>query len=537
MAYYSIFPEKDATIYSHPNREKLNTGGDEILEIVKEKGNSDQRYYPSRVLIQFKSEEIKEIITDKMVNGNGATLGPTFFSVSDPTALNNFVNVSLELFTAQHKNLANVINLEAYAVSQSWHEGSGRFSNLPTSSNGCSWVFRDNDVTKTQWTTGSTTTTGLTFGSSSIHINELPSGSQMELTINGIDYVPVISASLFDNNNSEFFVEISSSTDIFGTNLANIINASSSLNNVTASYNTSSATPANTLILSGSSVGTNIIITTSSIDGNNQAVFTSSIGNYSVQGATTSATPAFNPGTSGSIIASGITEGGGVWFRGVGYQATQQFKNGDKLDTSFNVTSIIQKFSASLFAGTTYPDGIENNGFIIKQPDSVETNTSSSTGEMQYFSTDTHTIYPPKLTFKWQDAVYSTGGGTVLNSGDIFLSLYNNKAEFQRKSKQRFRITTRKRYPDRTFVTSSNYLNIQYLPQTSYYSVRDAETDEVIIPFDTKFTKLSADSDGMFFDLFMEGLQPERYYKLQFRVDNNDGVNIYDEDYSFKVVR
>jgi len=35
----------------------------------------------------------------------------------------------------------------------------------------------------------------------------------------------------------------------------------------------------------------------------------------------------------------------------------------------------------------------------------------------------------------------------------------------------------------------------------------------------------------------MEGLQPERYYKLQFRVDNNDGINIYDEDYSFKVVR
>ena len=57
------------------------------------------------------------------------------------------------------------------------------------------------------------------------------------------------------------------------------------------------------------------------------------------------------------------------------------------------------------------------------------------------------------------------------------------------------------------------------------------------IPFDTKFTKLSADSDGMYFDLFMEGLQPERYYKLMFRVDNNDGINIYDEDYFFKVIR
>jgi len=37
MAYYSIFPEKDATIYSNPDRDTLNTGNDEILELVKEK--------------------------------------------------------------------------------------------------------------------------------------------------------------------------------------------------------------------------------------------------------------------------------------------------------------------------------------------------------------------------------------------------------------------------------------------------------------------------------------------------------------------
>ena len=62
MAYYFIFPELDATIYSHPDRTKMNTGGDEILEIVKEKGSSDQRYYPSRILIKFKNEEITDLI-------------------------------------------------------------------------------------------------------------------------------------------------------------------------------------------------------------------------------------------------------------------------------------------------------------------------------------------------------------------------------------------------------------------------------------------------------------------------------------------
>ena len=37
MAYYHIFPQTDTTIYSHPDRLHLNTGHDEIIEVVKEK--------------------------------------------------------------------------------------------------------------------------------------------------------------------------------------------------------------------------------------------------------------------------------------------------------------------------------------------------------------------------------------------------------------------------------------------------------------------------------------------------------------------
>ena len=383
MAYYSIFPEKDTTIYSNPDRIKMNTGHDEVLEILKEKGKSDQRYYPSRILIKFNNQEIKDVINNK--------IGHLSFSTTTS---------SIELYSSEHKNLTTTLNIEAYAVSRSWNEGSGRFTDVPLTSNGVSWVYRNNDIEKSTWSTGS-----------------------------------------------------------------------------------------------------------------------------------------FASGTSGSLDTVAITEGGGEWYTGSAFTATQQFLNGDSLDVSLDVTSIVQKHSASLFANQTYPTGIFNNGFIIKQPEIIEENTSSSFGEMQYFSTDTHTIYPPKLTFKWDDSSYSVGSGTILNSGDIFLTLFNNKAEYQRKSKQRFRLTTRKRFPDRTFTTSSNYLNTQYLPASSYYSLRDGETDEVVIPFDTSHTKLSADSEGMYLDLYMEGLQPERYYKFMFRSDNNDGIKIFDEDYIFKIVR
>ena len=296
MAYYSIFPEKDTTLYSHPSRIKLNTGHDEVIEIVKEKGISDQRYYPSRVLIKFKTEDIQDIFENK-------------------TSTTNWTS-SLQLFSTEHKNLATTLNLYVYPLSQSFNEGTGRFENLPTSSNGATWAFRDDGEQKTSWATGSSTV-GLTFGSSSFTIGELPSGSQMELTINGVDFVPVISSSLFDNNSSENFVTISSSIDLFGASLVEAINISSSITLVTASYNASN----DTLILSGSDTGSayNVTITTSSISGNDQSVFVSSIGNYSVQGGTnTSATP-YGEGSTGSIEGSGITKGGGNWYTGSGF--------------------------------------------------------------------------------------------------------------------------------------------------------------------------------------------------------------------------
>ena len=384
MAYYFIFPELDATIYSHPDRTKMNTGGDEILEIVKEKGSSDQRYYPSRVLIKFKNEEIKDTISNK--------IGSSTFN-------NGTSEVALQLLSSEHKNLTDVLNLEVFAVSQSWNEGTGRYSNLPTGSNGVSWVYRDNDTTRTEWTTSS-----------------------------------------------------------------------------------------------------------------------------------------FGVATTGSIDASGITKGGGVWYTGSAFQGSQQFLRGDNLDTNINVTSIVQKHSASLFANSTYPTGIFNHGFLIKQPDSVETNTSNSFGEMKYFSVDTHTIYPPRLIFKWDDSTHNKQS-SAKQSGELSVSLYRNKEEYNQNDEATFRIHVRDKYPTRQFTSSSNFLNAGYFTTSSFYSIRDAHTEEEVIPFDNNFTKLSADNEGMYFKIYMNGLQPERYYRVLFKHINNEGTEIYDDNYHFKVVR
>ena len=116
------------------------------------------------------------------------------------------------------------------------------------------------------------------------------------------------------------------------------------------------------------------------------------------------------------------------------------------------------------------------------------------------------------------------------------LSLYNNKKEYNQNDETIFRIHVRDKYPNRTFSTTSNFLNIGYLATSSFYSIRDAHTEREIVPFDD-YTKLSSDEQGMFFKIYMKGLQPERYYRLLFKNVHNDGTEIYDNDYFFKVVR
>ncbi len=67
-------------------------------------------------------------------------------------------------------------------------------------------------------------------------------------------------------------------------------------------------------------------------------------------------------------------------------------------------------------------------------------------------------------------------------------------------------------------------LSVKYLPSgSSFYSITDAETDDVVVPFGSG-SKLSCDSDGNYFLLRMDGYQPERYYKIEYRIQSGSGL-------------
>ena len=62
------------------------------------------------------------------------------------------------------------------------------------------------------------------------------------------------------------------------------------------------------------------------------------------------------------------------------------------------------------------------------------------------------------------------------------------------------------------------------------------DTNEYVINFDPIYTKLSLDTTSSYFSLYMNGLQPERYYKILFQTTVDGSVNIIDNNNYFKIV-
>ena len=158
---------------------------------------------------------------------------------------------------------------------------------------------------------------------------------------------------------------------------------------------------------------------------------------------------------------------------------------------------------------------------------------------MQFYSVDTNTIYPPELQFKWRD--YSsvlTGSATssILSTTNIVSSLAENPGVFTPQSKNRFRFNVAEKYPARVWTTSSLFTGTNYLPTSSYYAIKDLDTNEFVVNFDTTYTQLSSDSEGNYFDVYMNGLEPERYYKIMVKTTINGSTLVLDDNYYFKIV-
>jgi len=243
------------------------------------------------------------------------------------------------------------------------------------------------------------------------------------------------------------------------------------------------------------------------------------------QGGTPWTTSSFAADSTGSYSAS-VDPGGGTWY--TNYSSSQQFDYYSDKDINVNVTDIVSQWFSS---------SISNDGFIIKQQTEFIDNENVQP-KIKYFSIDTHTIYPPCLEFKWDDYTFNTGSSTntILTVNPFTVTIGDNPGYFYSGSINKFRVYSRPEYPARTFITSSYYTQNYYLPTDSYYAIKDLDTNEYVVDFDSTYTKLSADATSSYFTLYMNGLQPERYYKILIQTTIDGSTVVLDNDYNFKIL-
>ena len=219
--------------------------------------------------------------------------------------------------------------------------------------------------------------------------------------------------------------------------------------------------------------------------------------------------------------------GGGTWITGSGYEASQSFSY-EQPDVRMDVTNIVKQWISQ---------DINNYGFIIKR-NKTDERSGDILGSIKFYGVDTNTIYVPRLEVAWNDTNFNTGSNSVINTSNYTVYISNIRDSYRESERARFDIGIRPMYPNRGYATSSYYFTSNVLPSSSYYCIKDAVTDEVIIPYDINATKISCDTNGSFFNIRLNTFMPERYYKIELKIQRNaDDIQVHDNGFYFKVVR
>ena len=231
------------------------------------------------------------------------------------------------------------------------------------------------------------------------------------------------------------------------------------------------------------------------------------------------ATASFNANSTGSYTQ---TPGGSTWFTS---SAASQSFSGVQTDLRMDVTNIVKDWLSGSY---------DNSGFVVKRSTADESSNEEH-GRISFFSMDTNTIFPPKLELAWDDSSFSTGSLEELTSEDNIIYFKNLRREYVDGERVRFRIVGRERFPTRSYTTTLQSLDTKFLPTSSYYAIKDGHTDDFVVPYDTSYTKISCDSNGSYFDIRTDGLQPNRYYRFLIKTERNGLIDICDDGFFFKI--
>jgi hypothetical protein len=218
--------------------------------------------------------------------------------------------------------------------------------------------------------------------------------------------------------------------------------------------------------------------------------------------------------------------GGGIWV--TSSIASQSFNFKSDTLVTMNVTNIVKNWINDVY---------DNNGFILSYRNADITASNYPTTKIQFYGCETTTVFEPQLYIAWTgSATYSTGSNAVaVLSDDPIPYIRSMNSEISKNTKVRINIAMRPRYPRPSFAQNSVYSLQKAFPINTYYQIKDAHDNRVIIPY-SDFTKVVTTASGSYFDFYTTMMYGERFYKFEIKTVYSDFTEYYtSNDFIFKV--
>lgn len=119
--------------------------------------------------------------------------------------------------------------------------------------------------------------------------------------------------------------------------------------------------------------------------------------------------------------------------------------------------------------------------------------------------------------------------GAERTQREFMVAINNMGHVYTPEDKVRARLFAQALDDPRPRVSKVPYARESAIFNRGFYSVRDAYTNKVVIPFETgsNATRMSTDGDGMYFDLYMSDLDTGRQYEVDVLVQDGDTNQIY----------
>ena len=235
-----------------------------------------------------------------------------------------------------------------------------------------------------------------------------------------------------------------------------------------------------------------------------------------------------------SVYGYPVTEswnmGRGTWPENIntdGINWTNQSGVDFSVETSQSFTYFDSDLNMDIKPIYDYWTGSANYGIRLSHTSSAE-ETSLDYGVLKYYSKETNTIFQPLLKLAWDDSVFNTGSLSALTASQIIVRSKELRDRYKEGNKVKIKIIGRDLYPRKTFSNAFAYDDINYLPETSYYSIVDVITKTTLIEF-SEYTKISCNSEGNYIIIDTSNFPKNRPYKLNFKVVR-DGISEFIED-------